>query len=168
MYPAFSIAAVLLVVAFVFVFFRLASQFDPESVAPEWLDEFSLDQYAPMLRLLDPSDIEFLKRQPGYHPGLAENLLRERRKALAGYLELMLADFNQLVKIGRLMLLNSHVDRSEFARTLLFEQIRFYASVGSIRCRLALTPLGFRVKRLPLLESLANMSKQVRELAEIG
>jgi|SRR5271170_1040069 len=164
-FPVLSIAVVLLVAAFTFLFYRLASRFDRESNAAEWLDEFSLASYAPMRRLLDQRDIEFLKKQPGYHPALAKSLRRERRKALIGYLELMIADFNQLLHIGRLMLINSNIDRPEFARTLWRQQIRFYASVCSIRCKLALSPLGLRVERLELLDSLASMFQQVKEIA---
>src|SRR5271170_4819944 len=98
--PVLSIVVLGLAAAFAFVFYRLASRFDPESVTTEWLDAFSLESYAPMRRLLDQSDIEFLKKHPGYHPALANDLLRERRSAFIGYLELMIGDFNQLLNIG--------------------------------------------------------------------
>ena len=167
MLPVLSIAVLGLAAAFAFVFYRLASRFDPKSVTTEWLDAFSLESYAPMRRLLDQSDIEFLKRHPGYHPALSRDLLLERRRAFSGYLGLMIADFNQLLNIGRHILIDSKIDRPEFARALWGQQIRFYASVCSIRCKLALAPLGLRVDRLELLESLGNMLHQVKELASL-
>ena len=166
-YPALSIVVVLTTATFVFLFRRLASRFDPDADGPDWLDEFSLESFAPMRRLLDQSDIEFLKKQAGYHPGLAKTLREERRKAFAGYLDLMVGDFNQLLKIGRLMLINSTVDRPEFARTLWRQQVKFYVSVYTIRCRLALAPLGLEMGRFELLDSLGNMLQQVKELASV-
>jgi hypothetical protein len=162
-----SIAVVFLAAAFVFVFHRLASRVDPEAGAAEWLDGFSLESYAPMWRLLDPSDMEFLRKQPGFRPALAKRLQAERRKVFIDYLWLMTADFNQLLKIGRLMLISSKVDQPEFARALERHRNRFYFIVCAIRCKLALAPLGFRVQGPELLNPLASLLQQVRELASL-
>src|ERR1700685_1923469 len=145
-FPVLSIAVVILAAAFVFVLHRLASRVDPEDGVAEWLDGFSLESYAPMWRLLDRSDIEFLQKQPGFRPALAKRLQAERHKAFIDYLWLMTADFNQLLKIGRLMLVGSNVDRPEFARALGRHRNRFYLTVCAIRCKLALAPLGFHVE----------------------
>jgi hypothetical protein len=118
-----------------------------------------------MARLLDPGDFQFVASHPGYYPALAKRLLAERREVFVGYLGLMIRDFNQLLKIGRLMLINSSEDRPEFARALWRQQVSFYLAVCTIRCRLALTPLGIRVEGLRLVESLASMFRQVQELA---
>jgi len=165
--PVLSIAVVFLAAAFAFVFSRLASRVDPEAGAAEWLDGFSLENYAPMRRLLEQSDFEFLKKQPGFHPALAKRLHAERRRVFIDYLWLMTADFNQLLKIGRLMLVSSNVDRPEFARDLGRHRNRFYFTVCAIRCKLALAPLGFRVEGPELLNSLGSMLQQVRELASL-
>jgi len=166
-FPVLSIAVVFLAAAFALVFYRLASRVDPEAGAAEWLDGFSLDSYAPMWRLLDQSDIEFLRKQPGFRPALAKRLQAERRKAFLDYLWLMTADFNQLLKIGRLMLVSSKVDRPEFAHALGRNRNKFYFTVCAIRCKLALVPLGFRVDGPELLNSLGSMLQQVRELASL-
>ncbi len=162
-----SIAVVVLVAALATLLYQLASRLDPAYDAIEWLDGFSLESYAPMRRLLMQSDIEFLKKQPGYRPDVVKALRTERRKAFIGYLDLMVRDFNQLLHIGRLMLIGSKVDRPEFAAALWRQQIAFYFAVCSIRCRLALSPLGFEVGRLEPLNSLGSMLQQVQELAAL-
>jgi hypothetical protein len=165
MFPVLAIAVIFLLAVFAFLFYRLASRFSPESGAAEWLDGFSLESYAPMARLLDQSDFQFLASHPGYYPALRKRLRAERRQVFVGYLGLMIRDFNQLLKIGRLMLVNSKEDRPEFARALWRQQMSFYFAVCSIRCKLALTPFGLRVEGLRLVDSLASMLRQVQELA---
>src|SRR5882757_8491502 len=155
--PVLSIAFVVLVATLATLLYRLASRLDPASDVVEWLDGFSLESYAPMRRLLVESDLEFLKKQPGYRPEVVKTLRTERRKSFIGYLDLMVRDFNQLLHIGRLMLIDSKVDRPEFAKALWRQQIAFYFAVCSIRCRVALWPMGFEVDRLELLNSLGRM-----------
>jgi hypothetical protein len=162
-----SIAVVFFVAAFAFVIHRLTSRFDRDAVEAEWLDGFSLESYAPMRRLLDQSDFEFLRKQPGFRPALAKRLQAERRKAFIDYLWLMIGDFNQLLRIGRLILVRSNVDRPEFARALGRQRNKFYFTVCTIRCKLALAPLGLRVNGPELLDSLGSMLQQVRELASL-
>ncbi|HLK22227.1 MAG TPA: hypothetical protein VKT81_24945 [Bryobacteraceae bacterium] len=162
-----SIAVVFLASAFGLVLYRLASRVDPEAGAAEWLESFSLESYAPMLRLLDQGDIEFLRKQPGFHPVMAKRLQAARRKVFVDYLWQMTGDFNQLLKIGRLILVSSKVDRPEFAHALGRHRNKFYWSVCVIRCKLALAPLGFRVGGPDLLTSFGSMLQQVRELASL-
>ena len=61
-FPVLSIVVVFLAASFAIVIHRLASRFDRDAVAAEWLDGFSLESYAPMRRLLDQSDFEFLEK----------------------------------------------------------------------------------------------------------
>jgi hypothetical protein len=162
---ALSIAVIFLAAALAFVLHRLTSRFSTEVLDADWLDSLSLENYAPMLRLLDQNDLEFLKRQPGFRPALAKRLQAERRRAFIAYLGLMIGDFNQLLKIGRMMLVASNVDRPEFARALGRQRNKFYFTVCAIRCKLALAPLGLQVDGPELLNSLGTMLQQVRELA---
>ena len=162
---ALSIVVAILLATFAILFHLLASRLDPASDPGEWLDGFSLESYAPMRRLLDQSDLEFLKKQPGYHPDVVKTLRVERRRAFIDYLGLMIADFNQLLSIGRLMQIHSNVDRPEFAQALWRQQIRFYVAVCAIRCRLALSPLGVPMERLEVVDSLGSMLEQIKELA---
>lgn len=160
-----TIVAVLLAAAFAFLFYRLASRLDREIGAAQWLERFSLESYAPMARLLDPADFAFVEKQRGSNPGLVRRLRAERRKAFVGYLSLLVRDFNQLLRIGRILQIESSVDRPEFARALWRQQGRFYLAVCFVWCEVVLLPWGVRVDGRNLVASLTRMFGQVRELA---
>jgi hypothetical protein len=129
-----------LIAAFVLLFRRLAVRSDNQVCTAEWFESFSMDSYAPMERLLDRSDFEFLSRQPGYRPQIGERLLRERKKLFLGYLRLLVGDFNKLLSIARLMIVYSAQDRPEFAKALWRQQVTFYYAVCAVRVRVAIYP----------------------------
>jgi hypothetical protein len=161
-----ALVLALLGACFAFLFWRLASRFDARQCTAEWLDSFSLESYAPMERLLGSSDLEFLASQAGYRPEIGKRLMAERREIFAAYLSRLVGDFNQLVKIGKLMIVYSPQDQQEFARSLWRQQVRFYAAVYSLRLRLALYPLGWTaIDAHRLVEALTAMRDQVRMLA---
>ncbi len=92
--------------------------------------------------------------------------MAERRGIFAAYLSHLVRDFNQLVKIGKLMIVYSTEDRHEFARSLWRQQMRFYAAVYSMRLQLALYPLGWTATDAHrLVAALTAMRDQVRMLA---
>ena len=140
---AISLSVVILTAVFIGLFRQLASRLDAEACTAEWLDNFSTASYAPMRRLFDEKDFEFLAAQPGYQPEIARQLRAERRQVLAGYLQLLTRDFNQLHAIAKLMLVYSPEDRPDFGKALLWQQVTFYYAVTAVRCRLALMPLGW-------------------------
>jgi len=140
-----SILLVLALLAgcFAGLFWKLTSGFDASNCTAEWLDRFSLESYAPMERLLDWRDVDFLAAQPGYTPQIARRLMAERRKVFAEYLRNLARDFNRLTRLGKLMIVYSAEDREEFARDLLRQQLLFYAEFCAVRVQLALIPLGW-------------------------
>lgn len=156
----------LLAACFGGLFWRLASRFDAQNCKADWLDSFSLESYAPMERLLDKSDLKFLAAQAGYRPQIAKNLMAARRRIFAAYLGRLIQDFNQLVGIGKLMIVYSAQDQQEFARHLWRKQVRFYAAVCSVRLQLALYPLGWTgADAHRLVAALVTMRNQVQLLA---
>lgn len=138
---------------------------DAEEVAIEWLDEFSPTAYAPMARLLEKNDVDYLATQPGYNPGIGKRLMSERRKIFASYLEYLVQDFNRLMDIGKLMVVFSPQDSDEFARQLFQRQVRFYGRVCLARLQLALYPLGWAIDSRALIAALGAVRDQVRALA---
>ena len=165
-----SIALVLTLLAasFAGLFWRLASRFDAGQCTAEWLDSFSLESYAPMDRLLGEDDVKFLALQPGYRPEIAKRLMAERREIFGAYLGNLVKDFNQLIGIGKHMVVYSTQDRQEFARRLFRQQVRFYAGVCSVRLQLALYPLvwtGAATHAGRLVAALTAMRDQVVLLA---
>src|ERR1700730_1528076 len=154
-----------LVTAFALLFWRLAHRFGRQIYTAEWFESFSLDSFAPMERLLDQSDFEFLSQQPAYRPEIGSRLLKERKKLFLGYLRILIGDFNQLLRIARYMIVYSSEDRAEFAKVLWRQQVTFYFAVCSVRLRVALYPMGWTsldVSRLT--QALENMRNQVAEL----
>jgi hypothetical protein len=163
---AAGVVIALLIASFTFLFLRLASRLDANACGPEWLDEFSVENYAPMERLLDASDFEYLARQPGYQPKTGKHLLTERRKIFCEYLSLLMRDFNQLHFIAKLLLVHSPEDRPELARTLWRQQLTFYFAVCVIRFKVAVYPWGWTAVDVPkLLHGLEHMRGQIQASA---
>ena len=156
---------ILLAIGCAGLFLILASRLNRQEVSAEWLDTFSLESYAPMERLLGKKDVDFLASQAGYSMEIAKRLMAERRKIFASYLGHLVRDFNQLMAIGKLMVVFAPQDREEFARRLFRQQVRFYAGVCSVRLQLALSPLGCTVDAERLVGALAAMRDQVQSLA---
>ena len=160
-----GIVVAFLIAAFMLLFRQLASRIDNQASTVEWFESFSVDTFAPMERLLDQSDFEFLSQQPGYRPEIGAQLLKERKKLFLGYLRLLTGDFNQLLRIARLMIVYSTEDRAEFAKVLWRQQVTFYFAVCAVRLRVALYPVGWTsldVSRL--MQALENMRSQVAQL----
>ena|SRR5690349_7860197 len=164
---AFAFVAALLLAAFIFLFPMLASRATAEAFTAEWLDSFSLENYAPMERLLNRSDFEFLASQPGYRPEIARRLLSERRRVFAGYLQCLIRDFNQLYAAAKLMVVYSQEDLPEFAKALWRQQIAFYYAVSILRCKVAIYPWGWTgVNVSKLAQPLESLRIQIQRFAQ--
>lgn len=164
-----AVTLALLVVGFAGLFWRLASRFDAQHCTAEWLDQFSLRRYAPMERLLDRSDLVFLEAQPGYRAQIGKRLIADRRKIFRSYLRFLVRDFNQLINIGKFMVVYSNQDQQEFARTLIRQQLKFYTQVYTIQVQLTFYPWGWgAVDAQGLLAALGDMRGRVQQLASPG
>jgi hypothetical protein len=163
---AIVLAVIFLTAVSIALFRQLASRLDAKECTSEWLESFSTANYAPVQRLLDRSDFEFLAGQRGYQPEIASELRAERREILGGYVQLLTRDFNQLHAIAKLMLVYSDQDRPDFGKALLWQQITFYYAVTAVRCRLALMPLGWTVPDIrKLIQPIESMRLQLQQMA---
>ena len=154
-----------LIALFGFLFWRLASRFDDQADLAKWLEEFSSETYAPMERLLDRSDFAFLESQTGYRPEIGARLLKERKRLFLGYLSFLVRDFNQLLRIARVIMVASTEDRADFAKELWRQQIAFYGSVCAVRIRVALYPVAWSgMDASRLVRALQSMRDQVQQL----
>jgi len=163
---AIVLAVLTLTAVSIVLFRRLASRVVAEDCTPEWLESFSTANYVPMQRLLDQSDFDFLAAQPGYKPEIARQLRADRREILAGYLQLLTRDFNQLHAIAKLMLVYSEEDRPDFSGALLWQQIIFYYAVTAVHCGLVLSPLGWTMPDIrKLIQPIESMRLQLQQLA---
>jgi hypothetical protein len=120
-----------------------------------WVDQFSIDKYRPMLRLLSERDFEYLALQNGFTPELARRLRSERCKIFRAYLRNLISDFNRLHSAAREMVAQAAEDRSALASALVSYQVTFLSSVFAVYCRLTLYVLGIgRVDVRKLLNTL--------------
>src|SRR5580693_4316265 len=111
-------------------------------VTSEWIDDLSLDRYRPMLRMLDGSDIAFLRSQPGFTPDMAKKLRAQRTQIFRGYLRSLETDFGRVCSAIKLIMLQSKHDRPELAEALLRQQVTFACAMLSVRGRLLLYSMG--------------------------
>src|SRR5437762_1281290 len=98
-------------------------------VTAEWITELSTDRYRPMMRLLDLSDIEFLRSQPGFTPKMESRLRAQRTQIFRGYLRCLNLDFKRVATALKVLLTQSEQDRPDLAAALLQHQIRFASGI---------------------------------------
>src|SRR5437879_13292975 len=115
----------LAIVAFVLVvlFREMASRMSPADFDPAWLEDFSIAEYRPMLRLLSEDDYEFLASQAGYESKIASQLRKERRRVFHAYLRNLVRDFNRLQHAAKIMAVCSAQDLPDLAQALLKQQL---------------------------------------------
>jgi len=94
-------------------------------VTAEWIDELSIERYRPMLRLLDGTDLEFLRVQPGFTLGMETQLRRQRCQIFRGYLRTLSMDFRRVCAAIRVVMLYSKNDRPDLAGALIHHQLVF-------------------------------------------
>ena len=108
----------------------------------EWIDELSIERYRPMMHLLDAGDVEFLRSQPGFAPGMAAQLRLERCRVFRGYLRSLRTDFQRVCTALKLLMLHSRYDRPDLAGTLVQQQVMFECGMVVVRFRLFLYRWG--------------------------
>jgi hypothetical protein len=134
-------------------------------VTSEWIEDLSLDRYRPMLRMLDGDDIEFLRSQPGFTPGMATKLRAQRTQIFRGYLKSLEADFARVCSAIKLIMVHCNNDRPELAETLVQQQIGFACSMLGVRIRLMLYSWGVcGVDVTRLVKLFDSMRQELRSL----
>jgi len=134
--------ASLLSLTLVFFLLQLYSTRRTLPVTAEWIDQLSVDRYRPMLRLLDESDLEYLRWQPGATPRMVARLRRQRCQIFRGYLQCLEADFQRTCTALKLLMVQSRYDRPELASVLVRAQVDFACGMLLVRLRLVLFRLG--------------------------
>jgi hypothetical protein len=135
---------------------------------PEWISNFSVARYRPMLRLLDEADYKFLAGQPGYSKKYLSRLRAERRAIFRAYLRNLVRDFHRLHMAARMVLVYAPQDRPELAMTLMRQRFLFTFAIMSVECRLLLHTVGIgAVDVRNLLAALDNMRINVGDMAAI-
>lgn len=111
-------------------------------VTAEWIDELSVERYRPMLRLLESSDLEFLRSQPGYTRRMESKLRAQRCQIFRGYLRCLNTDFRRVCTALKLVMVQSRQDRPDLASVLVHHQVMFTSAMIAVQVRLFLYQIG--------------------------
>ncbi len=128
--------AVLLLHRLVFRSQNVPAVFDP-------LDDWSIDRYRPMLRLLDGADFVFLRGQPGFTQNLEDRLRAQRSHLFRAYLRELRADFGRIALAAKLLMVEARSDRPDLAAALIRSELMFGWAVAVVNLRLALYSCGW-------------------------
>jgi hypothetical protein len=159
------VAALALVCVLAYLIRKVGSAGKNLPVTSEWIDDLSLDRYRPMLRMLDGSDIAFLRSQPGFTPDMGRKLRAQRTQIFRGYLRSLETDFGRVCAAIKLVMLQSKYDRPELAETLLRQQVTFACAMLSVRGSLFLYRMGVsRVEVSKLVNIFDSMRLELRTM----
>jgi hypothetical protein len=109
-----------------------------------WLEEFTVQRYRPMERLLNEEDFEFFRSQAGYEPKIEKALRLQRRYIFGLYFRSLRRDFERLHRAACLMLVLTPEDRPDLAKQLLRAKMVFLWACALIQARLLLYRFGLR------------------------
>ena len=134
-------------------------------VTLDWLEEFSPERYQPMLRLLHPRDLDFLRSQPGFTREMEGKFRRQRCEIFRGYLRQLDGDFQKVCTALKLVMVQSSADRPDLAATLLRQEMWFKVGMFAVHCRLLLYGCGIgTVEVAGLLRLFDGMRLELRSL----
>lgn len=163
----FGVAA--LILATVMVVRRLSSADCSLPVTAEWIDELSIERFRPMMRLLDSSDIELLRAQPGFTPRMESTLRAQRCQIFRGYLRCLDVDFKRVCMALKLVLVQSEQDRPDLSAVLVHHQIMFNSGMLAVHFRLFLYRWGIcTVDVTSLVQIFDVMRIELRTLVPAG
>jgi hypothetical protein len=141
------------------------------SIAPvtmEWAQSFSVAAYAPMERLLEDADFDFLKTQQGYDRRILKDLRARRVRIFSAYLSMMSRDFHRLYTLLEGYLLSANVDDPEITATLVQQKWLFSKHLLIAHVRLRLYSMGIgTVSHSNLLGAIRKMAALAGDLPEL-
>ncbi len=131
------------------------------------IDSFSINRYAPLGRLFLDEDVEFLRTQSGYRPGMENSLRAMRRKICRAYLRNLARDFQALHGAARRLSLHAPAGHEDMAVDLMKQSLGFWTCYSFVRVRLALDaaiPQGAGIGTGTLVEAARRMQQQLLAL----
>jgi hypothetical protein len=133
----------------------------------DWIENFSVDKYRPMQRLLLDDDLEFLRRQPGYRPHMAAQLRRERTRLFRTYLRGLQRDFDRLYFAAKEAVLHSP-EGVDLCGALARHRAVFLYALVSVQVRLVMYRFGWSsVDVSALIGTLDEIMTDVRALRPV-
>ena len=132
-----------------------------------WIEDFSIDKYRPMQRLLLDDDLEFLRRQPGYRPHMAAQLRRERYRVFRTYLCALRRDFDRLYLAAKEAVLHSP-EGVDLCGALARHRAVFLYALACVQMRLIMYRFGWStVDVSALIGTLDEIMTDVRALRPV-
>jgi hypothetical protein len=128
--------------AVIVVLWRLRSGAMTLPPTTAWIDEFSVERYRPMLRLLNDTDRQFLCSHSSITPKLVARFRRERCRILRGYLRSLATDFTRVVTALKLVMTQASSDRPDLAALLIRSQVTFAVCMVLAQVQLLLYGFG--------------------------
>ncbi len=138
-------------------------------VTANWIEEVSIEQYRPMLRLLDTEELRALRSQPDCTPVKIAEIRRERCRLFREYLETLRGDFGRICLALKLLLVQVENDRPDLASILIRSQLQFACGVALVELRLALYSCGIgTVEAASLLRVFEGLRLELHALVPSG
>jgi hypothetical protein len=132
-----------------------------------WIEDFSIDKYRPMQRLLLDDDLEFLRRQPGYRPYMADQLRRERCRVFRTYLGALRRDFDRIYFAAKEAVLHSP-EGVDLCGALARHRAVFLYAMACVQLRLVMYRFGWsHVDVSALIGALDEIMTDVRALRPV-
>lgn len=163
--------AVLLGLAFLFLFRTIMSSSRKEALPKDWDNVFTSSRYKPMERLLDPMDREFLAAQPSYSRRMGRRFHANRIAIFRGYARCLGRDFVRVSDALKVFMVHASVDRSALAGLLLRQRLLFSYTMMSLEVKLALHSFGWSAPTVDvrnLVGALDAMRAQLRALTPVA
>jgi hypothetical protein len=135
-------SALLLLTCLLLLLRRIASPEVGLILSDTWMDELSVENYRPMMRILDTKDYEQFRGHPGFSNKRLAELRRSRCRIFRIYLGLLQTDFQRVCLAIKVLMVDSDCDRPELASTLLKTQARFALGLALVHVRVSLYALG--------------------------
>ena len=148
---------------------RAAPRSKTPPVTANWIEELSVERYRPMLRLLDPDELQKLGFEPGLTPDAISELRAERCRIFRQYLRSLRADFKRVCGALKIVMAQASKDRPDLASILVRSQARFALGGALLELRLALFMWGIGgVDVSPVLAVFEGLRTQLRAAAPSG
>lgn len=130
----------------------------PAGVTPDditWVQNYSLRRYRILDRLSNDHDLQWLRGQQGFRPGMDSKLRSTRLRAIRRFLTELEGDHSRIYAVAQHLIASSPIDRSDIALRLWQERTNFALRLHLIRGRLFLYQMGF--PRLAVTEGLSSV-----------
>src|SRR5450755_1251041 len=105
-------------------------------VTAEWIEQFSVERYRPMFRLLNQEDVHLLRTQPGFTPQMAIKFRIQRCQLFQEYLRDLDTDFKRICMAVKVLMAQSKYDRPDLASALVRSQMAFTYGMIIVEARL--------------------------------